>query len=74
MDAAHGQPAPGSIQIKVVDFNITTPIDFDTAIKQLGGNQNLFYTMLGRLEQMSIEQQMAGIAKAIEDKNFLEMK
>lgn len=44
--------------IKVCDFDITTPIDVEKCIDNLGGNELLFYTMIEKYEGMGFFQNL----------------
>lgn len=65
---AQGKP------IVVLDIDIQTPIDIKKAIEGLGGEPFMFYTMLGKFEDMSLIKQMSECAKAVDDGDYLEMK
>ena len=62
------------MQIKVQDLKINSPLDIETPIRQLGGNVSLYYTMLGRLETMSLHSNMKAIAIAVESQDWNQMK
>jgi len=59
--------------IKVKDLDISQPIDMDTPVRDLGGNTQLFYMMLGRLEAMSLQPIMKKIKDAIAVQNYEQM-
>ena len=40
--------------IKICDLNIETPLDIETSVKNLGGDENLYFMMLGKFEEMSL--------------------
>jgi hypothetical protein len=46
------------LMIKIQDLDVVDPIDMQTPQKFLGGNTELFYMMLGRLEGMSLTSSM----------------
>ena len=58
----------------MADLDINLPIDLDTPVRMLGGNHQLFLMMLGRLEVMSLNQNMKQIADAIRNNDWAEMK
>ncbi len=51
-------------EVKVKDFDITTPIDTEEAIQGLGGDPVIFYKMLGNLETMSMNQALKDMVKS----------
>jgi hypothetical protein len=55
-------------------MDIKEPIDFEYAVNGLGGEKEIFYMMLGKLEGMTLDQTMKDIVKEYENKNYLEMK
>ena len=65
---AQGKP------IQVLDIDISVPIDIKKAIEGLGGEPFMFYTMLAKFEDMSLIKQMSECAKAVDERDFLEMK
>lgn len=60
--------------IKFVEMDVTTPIDVQCAINTLGGEPNIFYMMLGNLEDMSLNKVMTDMVPQYEAKNYLEIK
>ena len=40
--------------VRVINLDVTQPIDFVTSVQNLGGQRSLFITMLKRLEVMSL--------------------
>lgn len=56
--------------IRVLELKTTHPVDEETPIKLLDGNITLYYSMLGRLERMSLEPNMKALASAVEAKDF----
>ena len=62
-------------EIKGTKFNISTPIDIDTAInKNMGGEERMFYKMLESLERMTLNKTMTDIIDAYDSKNYKSMK
>lgn len=53
-------------EVRVTDMDISTPIDVDTAIQGLGGDPQIFYMMLGNLENMALNKAMKDIVPAFE--------
>jgi uncharacterized protein YjgD (DUF1641 family) len=51
----------------VTDFDISLPVDEKEATKILCGNTNMFFTMLGKFEDMTFLELMQKIAEAIDD-------
>lgn len=47
------------------DINIDTPIDIDIAIEGLGGNKQIFFQMLSKLEELSLNPSLRDIATAV---------
>jgi len=62
------------MEIKAQDLDVSSPIDLNTPVKSLGGNYQLFYMMLSRLEVMSLTSNMQQIAKAVSDRDWDKMK
>ena len=60
--------------MRVIDLDITKPIDFCTPVENLGGQKKLFITMLKRLEIMSLNTCAQQIAEGLNQKNWLTMK
>jgi hypothetical protein len=54
---------PQSLNIKVVHMDVKEPIDFEYAVQGLGGEKEIFYMMLGKLESMTLDQTMKDIVK-----------
>lgn len=63
-----GKPIP------VFDIDISKPIDTKKTIEGLGGEPIMFYTMLGKFEDLSLTKQMGECAKAVDDQDYLAMK
>ena len=61
-------------EIKGTKFNISTPIDIDTAITGMGGEERMFYKMLESLERMTLNKTMTDIIDAYDSKNYKSMK
>lgn len=61
-------------KIKVVELDITTPIDAETAIQGLGGTDEIFYMMLENLEGMSLNQCMKDIIPVYDSKQYEQIK
>ena len=60
--------------IKVLEMDTSSPIDIDLAIQGLGGEPQIFYMMLGNLENMTLNPTMKNIIVPYEEKNFQQMK
>ena len=60
--------------IRVVDLDVTTPIDTATAIAGLGGEPSIFYEMLGSLEDMTLNECMKKMVPVYDTKNYDEIK
>jgi hypothetical protein len=58
------------MQIKVADLMIASPLDIQTPIRAIGGNVNLYYMILGRLESMTIHTNMNIMAAAVESEDY----
>ena len=61
-------------QIKVCEMDTSSPIDIELAIRGLGGEPQIFYMMLGSLEDMTLVPTMKSIIVPFEQNNFQEMK
>ena len=61
-------------EIKGTKFNISTPIDIDTAITGMGGEERMFYKMLESLERIVLNKTMTDIIDAYDSKNYKSMK
>ena len=48
--------------VRVINLDVTEPIDFITSVESLGGIESLFITMLKRLEVMSLTMCMGLVA------------
>ena len=66
--------APQPMVIRVIDLDVTEPIDFVTPVENLGGQQKLFITMLKRLETMSLTMCMGQVAEGLKEGDWLKMK
>ena len=55
-------------------MDIVEPIDFNNAIDSLGGNKKLFYSMLNRLEVMSVSCSMSQITDSMKRQDWAKMK
>ena len=51
-------------------MDTSSPIDIDLAIQGLGGQPQIFYMMLGNLENMTLNPTMKNIIVPYEEKNF----
>ena len=60
--------------IKVNNLDITEPIDCKNAVESLGGNRKLFYSMLTRLEVMSVRCSMSQITDSMQRQDWAKMK
>ena len=60
--------------IKVIDLDITTPIDVDQAVSGLGGEPAVFYGMLGQYESMTLNQSMKDIVDKYDNLDYAEFK
>jgi HPt (histidine-containing phosphotransfer) domain-containing protein len=61
------------LMIKIQDLDVADPIDMQTPQKFLGGNVELFYMMLGRLEAMSLTSTMKKIKEAMRTGDYEQM-
>ena len=57
-------------EVKVTDMDIATPIDVNTAIQGLGGDPQIFYMMLGNLEDLALNKAMKELVPEYEQKNY----
>jgi len=53
-----GQPKQQSLIVRVINLDISQPIDLVMPVQNLGGQRSLFITMLKRLEVMSLTTSM----------------
>ena len=60
--------------MRLIDLNTTEPIDFETPVKNLGGQRSLFITMLKRLEVMSLNSCIDQVAAGLNAKDWEKMK
>ena len=60
--------------VRVVDLDVSKPIDFVTPIQSLGGQKQLHITMLRRLEVMSLNQCMNQVAEGVNLQDREKMK
>ena len=56
------------------DYIPDVAIDVNKAIELLGGHRKIFYQMLGRLEELSLEPALLSIAETVDDRDFAKMK
>lgn len=61
-------------KIKVCDFDISTPIDVNTAIQGLGGDPETYYMMLGSLEEMTLISCVKEIKTNYDNRNYEQIK
>lgn len=59
---------------KVHDFSLDLPIDVKKAIEALGGEQKIFYSMLAKIESMSLNPSMVQMAAALDEKDYEQVK
>lgn len=60
--------------IRLVDLDVSEPMDFVTPVENLGGQKSLFITMLKRLEVMSLTMCMNQVAEGLNEKDWNKMK
>ena len=60
--------------VKFFDLDTSTPIDVNAAVKNLGGNIDMFYMMLPKFEDMGVNEGVKVINKAVNEKDWLNMK
>ena len=60
--------------VRVINLDITEPIDFVTPVENLGGQKSLFITMLKRLEVMSLTTCISQVAEGLNNKDWTKMK
>ena len=56
------------------NLDVSEPIDSTNAIGSLGGNKKLFYSMLNRLEVMSVSCSMSQITDSMKRQDWAKMK
>ena len=57
-----------------MNFDLKDPIDSKQAIQCLSGNAKMFYSMLSKMEGMSINANMKQISDGLETENWAKMK
>ena len=60
--------------IKVVNLDISKPIDIETSIGNLNGNKKLYFNMLAKLEGVYINKCMEQIASSIASNDWIKIK
>jgi hypothetical protein len=60
--------------VRLIDLDVKEPIDFETPVKNLGGQRSLFITMLKRLEVMSLNSCIEQVAIGMNDRDWEKMK
>ena len=50
-----------------VDFDISTPLDYQKAVSALNGNNQLYFSMLGRFELISLNECLSYVKEGLED-------
>ena len=65
---------PKQLLVRIINLDVTEPIDFVTPVENLGGQRSLFITMLKRLEVMSLVSTMAQVADGLNTKDWAKMK
>ena len=58
------------MSIRVIEIDISSPVDSKLAINGLGGDPEIFYHMLGNLEGMSLTTTMQNIIAEYDSKNY----
>ena len=58
------------MSIRVIEIDISSPVDSKLAINGLGGDPEIFYLMLGNLEGMSLTTTMQNIIAEYDSKNY----
>jgi len=56
--------------VRLIDLDVKEPIDFETPVKNLGGQRSLFITMLKRLEVMSLNSCIEQVAIGMNDRDW----
>jgi len=63
-----------TLVVRIIDLDITKPIDFATPVENLGGCQSLFISMLKRMETMSLNRYVNQVAESLNNKDWNNMK
>lgn len=60
----------------VVCFNldITTPLDIKAGVETFGGEEKLYYMMLKKFEDMTVEKYVTQVNKAVEEEDWENVK
>ena len=61
-------------QNKVVQLDVNVVVDTKAPIEALGGSKSLYYTMLKRMDQMSLESCVVGLVEAVENNDYDRIK
>ena len=59
---------------RVIDLSTKHPIDIDKAIAQLGGERQIFYSMLGKFESMSLLSSLEELRDAVNERDYAKIK
>ena len=60
--------------MRIINLDVTEPIDFVAPVENLGGQKSLFLSMLNRLEVMSLGSCMQQVANGLNAKDWGKMK
>lgn len=59
---------------RAIDLSIDKPIDVEKAIMLLGNQSKIFYSMLSKLEMLSLNPSLVALAQAIKDRDYAKIK
>ena len=59
---------------RVLDLSLKFPLDPQKSIESLGGSESIYYNMLSKFEPMSLISGLEDMAKAVNDKDWAQVK
>ena len=63
-----------STGIAVSNISLGKPVDMEHALDALGGEKMIFFSMLAKVEKLSLNDSLKEIAKSINERDFQKMK
>ena len=61
-------------QNNVIVLDVNVSVDTEAPIVNLGGSKSLYYTMLKRMDEMSLVPNVCGLAQAVDNTDYDKMK
>jgi HPt (histidine-containing phosphotransfer) domain-containing protein len=68
MDDKNKQP------VACFNLDISTPLDIKAGIETFGGSEKLYYMMLEKFEEMTVEKYVRMVNKAVEEQDWVNVK